>query len=375
MKSFLGIIIFAFTLLSAQAQNDARIAKKNTPQDRAAALAQEHDRNLRIWNAKMNKAQTQQELDILVAKRPNTKAYSEALLKTINPYLRKDWSVKYMAWLLRNHPNLMLVAENSNAGHTANIDREDIFMQYFELHHIESPDAGEFVLSLTGRINPRVEVETRKRRLAEMVVKKNPHEKNIGLGSLANALLLPVSKTDNTLKRRKLAMFKTAINYAADEKVGELSVSKLISEELYRMNHLEEGCPVPLFKGRDATDLEHSIVDYKGRVVMLVFWTQNQEKSQDIADRMNLFVEKHKGEKFALIGVTGDSVSSVRKLRAEQKISWRNIFDKQGKIFKQFRVKQTPYCYIINKRGHICYGGVFGGWNDSQVLAAVLQEK
>lgn len=366
MKSFFSILLLFCLHFNSFAQQ--------TPQKRAESLTAEHDKNLRIWTAKINQAKNKEQLEKLLALRPDTKAYSEALLKTINPYLKQEWSVKHMAWLIRNHPNLILKAEQSNAGYATTIDREDWFMQYFEQNHIKSADAGEFVLSLTARVNPKISVEVRKRYLAEQVVKKNPHNKNIGLASLAHALLLPVNKSDPTLKRRKLAMFKTAINFAADEKIGNLSVAKLISEQLYHMNNLEVGRPVLLFKGMDATGLEHQISDYKGKVIMLVFWTQHQNNSLQIAQRMNKLLEKNKNEAFVLLGVTKDSVQSVRKLRGERKIQWRNFFDPKGKIFHQYRVPTMPYCYIINKRGDICYGGVFGGWSDTQVLAAVLQE-
>lgn len=343
-----------------------------SPADLVQSLVAEHDRNLSIWSAKMERAKSGEEVNRLQQTRPDTKKYADAILKAINPYLDVEWSVKYMAWLIRNHPQLV-IEKNQNDGGKAIIDREQIFMDYVDRYHVQSKDAGVFVVSLMFSERLDALMISRKRALADKVYVAHANKNNevMGTAALACGHFIPPGIGNSEAKLQMLGYFKTAAMHAYDVRIGGQTVGEIVGDKVYVLNRLSKGSPVPLFEGFDATQNPLSMMEYKGKYVMLCFWSEQMTNFPEFVMQMNTFIEA--GEKYGIhvLGITRDEVSSVRNLIGKGIINWKSLIDVNGEISQSFRVNQVPHCYIVDEDGKILYSGSFGG----PLFGSVVAEK
>lgn len=352
----------------------ANFSFAKTPSENADALVTEHDKNLAIWRAKIGKANTDFEKSQLFAKRPVTKAYADAVLKVINPYLDRDWVVKHMAWLIRNHPTLVIENTNSD-GTKKRIDREQIFMDYVERFHLSSKDAGIFVASLiySERLDPSF-IE-KKRQLAEKVFNEHANKNNEVMGTAALACGHFITESSGAIEQKKEIgrFYKTAITHSYDVKLGEQTIGEIVGEKIYVSKNLSIGSPVPLFEGYDAMQKPLQMEEFKGSNVVICFWSQSMPNFNEFKSQLDRFNEKTKFKGIKLLGVTKDEVSSVRKLIGDSEISWHTLIDVNGAVSHRYRVNETPLCYIIDSKGTIIYKGGFGGPLFGGVIADLIQ--
>ena len=141
------------------------------------------------------------------------------------------------------------------------------------------------------------------------------------------------------------------------------------------MNKLMPGRPVPLVEGFDAIARKHKLSDYKGSTILLMFWSRGMASYSEFERSVNAMVKANKGRKFHAIGVTADPLEPIRAGIADGSQQWRNFIDVEGKITKEFRVPQLPYCYIIDQAGSIVYRGGLGGPLYAEKLSSSLAGK
>ncbi len=343
--------------------------------DKAQALTSEYDRNIAILTMKIKEATTDEVRKELFAKVPDAKAYGDALIKLINGRFKEDWTVPHMAWLIRNHPKLQIQKKQVD-GSLQMLDREYLFMQYVERFHLESFHAGVFAISMTFSDNPNTNVQQLKRSLADQIFAKhaNKNHKVMGAAALALGHFTPAIEGDKKLIKSVLAYYRTAVLHAADVKVGNVTVGKLVDDKLYIINNLSKGSPVPLIEGFDALGRKHELAERKGKLVLLCFWNEKMEEFELFIEQLNKMKRSGDGKNFELIGISSDSVSAVRTHIGEGKITWRNFMDVNGSIAESFKVKTLPYCYIISPKGSILYRGGFGGPLFGSIIASHLTE-
>jgi peroxiredoxin len=319
-----------------------------TPQEQAQALVSEHDMNQKIWEAKIERAKSDAEVEELMAKRPDTLAYSEALLKAINPFFKEDWSLPYMSWLLRNHPSLTYESVDSQ-GNANLIDRESNFLKYVDRFHVNSLHAGEFAVSLMFHNSIKADVITMKLTLCEKIYANHANKNNkvMGAAALACAHFSPYYEEDWETKKKILGYYKLAVLHASDIQVGDTTVGKIVEEKLHVINNLDPGRPVPLIVGFDALTRKHELAENKGKSIVLVFWGMSMPNVTEFYEQMNKLEAATKDKNVVVLGVTSEDVAKVRTLIGQGVIKWRDFMDPDGAISKEFRVNELPFAYII----------------------------
>lgn len=83
-------------------------------------------------------------------------------------------------------------------------------------------------------------------------------------------------------------------------------------------------------------------------------------------------VERLKDQPFALIGINSDGGrDAVKKILAEQNITWRNVLDgtTSGPIATRWNVHGWPTIYVLDKQGHIRFRDL----RDQPLEEAVMQ--
>jgi len=137
------------------------------------------------------------------------------------------------------------------------------------------------------------------------------------------------------------------------------------------MENLVAGKPAPAIDGTGIDGKPLKLSDYRGKVVVLVFWgTWCGPCMQEVPHEREL-AERYKGRPFALLGVDCDSdKAAALKVMKEQGITWPNWNDGdpgEGPIVNKYHVRGYPTIIVIDAKGVIRSPNVFGSGLDKAV--------
>jgi len=127
--------------------------------------------------------------------------------------------------------------------------------------------------------------------------------------------------------------------------------------DLYEIQHLEIGQTAPNVKGRDSKGINFRLSDYRGKVVVIVFWAHWCRACMADLPKETTFVAKMKGRPMAWIGVNGDeNVKLLQKAEKKGTVNFRSWHDGQdGAIAKKLNVLGWPAMYVVDDQGVIRY--------------------
>jgi len=337
MKYFQIIWFSIFATLTAQAGTPAQ----------AEAIVLEHKTLMNAWQTELAAAQSMEMMRQVVAKKPNVEAYKSRMIKVVGGELKKPWALKYAGWLMENTP----------------LGTKDVkfIMDYANKFHMNTPDLGNFCYNVA--VSKQTVIA--KKLFIEKAHKKIKDPKQKGIAAISLAIVLSEMGDSAVNNARRLSLVKQAIIHSKDEKVGGTNVGEISMEMVHRLKNLSKGCPAPAISGIDSSGVPLNLVQYKGKVVMLVFWSSFDmpvEKTIELLAFMRNIEKQYVGKNFALIGVNKDQIANLRELEKESQTSSKNISDPQQTIFKQYRVGNPPHSYVIDQQGRIQFTGVVGSF-------------
>lgn len=147
---------------------------------------------------------------------------------------------------------------------------------------------------------------------------------------------------------------------------------------LANVPNLRPGKPAPDIVGEDLEGAKLTLKDFKGKVVLLVFWASWCGPCMADVPHERELVEKLHGRPFALVGVNGDENREKAKaaiLRAQ--ITWRsfgsNAGGRQGLIASAWNVQAWPTTYIIDHVGVIKHVNLRGKQLDEALEPLVAE--
>jgi thiol-disulfide isomerase/thioredoxin len=158
-------------------------------------------------------------------------------------------------------------------------------------------------------------------------------------------------------------------------------VNKTLGQEaedrLEAMLNLAVGKPAPEINGVDFDGKPLKLSDYRGKVVVLVFWGSWCSPCMALVPHERDLAARLKGKPFALLGVDcEDSRDTARAVMARERMTWPNWFDgaaHTGTIAKRYRVQSFPRIYVVDHRGVIRHqSGIAVGIDD--IVDKLLEE-
>jgi thiol-disulfide isomerase/thioredoxin len=128
--------------------------------------------------------------------------------------------------------------------------------------------------------------------------------------------------------------------------------------ELYELRHLRPGKPAPEIDAEDLDGKKFKLSDYRGKVVVLVFWASWCGPCMAGVPHERGLVERYQGRPFALLGVNGDEDKPAAARAIEQnRINWRSFWNgadhRASPILSAYNVRGWPTVYVIDPRGVI----------------------
>ena len=122
------------------------------------------------------------------------------------------------------------------------------------------------------------------------------------------------------------------------------------------------GKPAPAFTLKDETGKEHSLAQYKGKVVVLE-WTNPDcpfVQRHYTADTMQKTFTGLDGKKVVWLAVDSTASNTPDKSAAWKKtegFTYPVLQDASGTVGKAYAAKTTPHMYVIDEQGVVRYAG------------------
>lgn len=134
---------------------------------------------------------------------------------------------------------------------------------------------------------------------------------------------------------------------------------------LYELRNLRTGKPAPEIDAEDLEGARFKLGDYRGKVILLVFWASWCSPCMADVPHERELVERFQGRPFVLIGVNGDETrAAAAKAVAQHQISWRSFWNGEGgadgPITDAWNVRGWPTVYVIDHNGTLRAKGLRG---------------
>jgi peroxiredoxin len=344
--------------------------------ERYQALSQEYEAKLKACFRAYGKASTDSERQEASRLHPDDAAYARKFfeLATEEPRGPAASDALYEMLQLQDGP---LDAEGAEA------------LERLRRDFATSPKMGEYLQQISHRPWPGVEP------LLREVLGRNPDRTARGQACLGLAeklsarATLPKLASDpaTALKLRKAygdAYFESLLKQDAEANLREATslyervmaefadvryfpahpkdtttLAKRAGYWLARQGEPAIGKVSPEIEGKDVDGRPFKLSDYRGKVVVLVFWASWCGACMEQIPSERDLVRKLEGRPFALLGVNCDyRVAGARKAMAEQQITWPNWYDGDpgaGPIADRYNIAIAgiPAVFVLDARGVI----------------------
>lgn len=154
---------------------------------------------------------------------------------------------------------------------------------------------------------------------------------------------------------KKLALYGTFLCCAVA--LYGLVVASASAEKL---KALEIGTAFPEFKLTDTTGKEHSLADYKDKILVLNFCTQECPFSRGADPSINELAKAYANKGVVFLGVDSNKNLEPAAIQAhidEAKIPYPILKDAGNKLADAVGARVTPEIYVIDKDGKLAYHG------------------
>lgn len=169
------------------------------------------------------------------------------------------------------------------------------------------------------------------------------------------------AETADESHRRAIAAFEEVRRDYGDRPVlrengpRKITLRERADQELAELRSLRIGMPAPDIAGSDLDGTAFRLSDYRGKVVLLVFWASWCGPCMAAVPAEKALAEKYRDRPFVLLGVNGDGdTASARKAVMKNEIPWRSFWNGgDERISRAWNVRGWPTVYLIDHAGII----------------------
>lgn len=142
------------------------------------------------------------------------------------------------------------------------------------------------------------------------------------------------------------------------DSTGKTKLADLAKAELFELLHLSVGNEAPRLTADDLDGEPLDLQEFRGQVVLLVFWTSWCVPCMADVPYEKELLERFQGRPFAIVGVNLDeSHAEALKAVEQHQIPWRSFWGGklgvQGPIGTNWNVRSLPKVYVLDHKGII----------------------
>lgn len=134
------------------------------------------------------------------------------------------------------------------------------------------------------------------------------------------------------------------------------SVREIASEARRTLEVLMPGYPAPGFSVNDSEGFQLTGELYRGRVLLLVFWSLSDRQSTEALPAFNRLHAQFEGRPFNVVGMNTDLITPAefRKRASEHGIAWRNaLLGARSPLLRTYGARMLPMTVLIDAEGVI----------------------
>lgn len=257
-------------------------------------------------------------------------------------------------WILLNTPDGPVVEKAA----------EVIFAE-----HLQSSNLLDLTVEL-GRVRHRCSTN-----LLAALLKENPHADIKATACFTLATLLKDEANfgvNQRATREAEKLFERVINdFHGAGGVGR-DLARRARPELYELRNVIIGKPAPETAGVDLNGEPLNLRSYRGKVVLLCFWTESMASS---ISEYGKLLARMEGKNFAFVGVNCDEKLSRAQAAAEKhEFNWPSFWDQRdGPISKAWNVNSWISLFVIDQQGIIRHRNL--RWKELDDAVDALLEK
>jgi RNA polymerase sigma factor (sigma-70 family) len=244
-------------------------------------------------------------------------------------------------WIILNTPDsqeVQLAADTIKQEHITSTNLLDVVRAALRMRHFSSIE----MLEQAAELNPSMEIRGHAAfTLATLFKEKSEHGKN----------------KEETAKAMK--WFSHVIAHHGILPHEGRSLAELSKPELLELQQLKVGDRAPGTEGQDLEGNPLSLDNYRGKIVLLIFW--NSFNIQYMEPRPFLkYFESFPEDRFAIIGVcTDNEINSAKEAGTKWGITWRSFHDgEKGPIARLWNHQGANSFTIIDAKGTIRHRNV-----------------
>lgn len=128
------------------------------------------------------------------------------------------------------------------------------------------------------------------------------------------------------------------------------------------MEVLEIGAEVPGFTMTDHAGKEHSLEDYKEKVVILDFSSQECPYSRAADPLLNEMVKEMEGKDVVLLSIDSHNSTTPEQIAAyaeEHELTFPILKDEGNEYADKLGATRTPEFFVVDKEGKLAYHGAY----------------
>jgi len=313
---------------------------KPARRDRLEAIKAEFDKQLTAYRKAESEAKTDDDRQAAAKRRPSLQEFGKRFLTLAEEQPTDEVACDALLW----------IASNSARREKLELDGA---LDLVEKHHLKSPKLKGVVDALACSVNRRANA------LAETIANKAGDREVrgracffVGLGIYGRT----GARDAKSLAEVEIWMNRVQKDYA-DLRFEKRTLGDLAEAQVFELRNLIPGKVAPELEGVSVTGQKLKLSDYRGKVVVLVFWgSWCGPCMADVPDWREL-TTKYAGRPFTVVGVnSGDTKDGVKTAMKEQKMTWPILFDgEDGPIMRKWNVLSFPMVYVIDTAGVIRY--------------------
>lgn len=131
--------------------------------------------------------------------------------------------------------------------------------------------------------------------------------------------------------------------------------------------------PAPDFSLQDTAGRTHRLSDYRGKPVIINFWTTWCPPCREELPSMNRAWHQLQQEGIAMLAINvGEDEDTIFLFSADYPTDFPLLMDKSGEVIEQWPVKGLPTTYVVAPDGTIAYRAIGSReWDDRELLDKV----
>ncbi len=321
-------------------------ARDDTPtrRDRFEAIKADYDEQFAAFVAAAKAAKTDAEREAAEKRRPSLNAFGKRFLTLAEEQPADEAAGDALLWIASNYCRREKL-------------ELDAALDLLEKYHLNSPRLKDVVRALAYAESRRANA------LAKALAEKAGDREVRGIACLS--LGYAAYERTGALEAKDLAevedwMRRVQKDYA-DVPWEKRTLGELAGAQLFEVQNLIPGKGAPEIEGVGVDGKKIKLSDYRGKVVVLVFWGSWCGPCMAEVPHLRELTAKHFRRPFTVVGVnSGDTRAKAAKVVREEKMKWPVFVDgEDGPIVRKWNVTGFPMIYVIDAGGVIrCKGGL-----------------